>query len=153
MESLERLLKEHPFLRPLDEAEIRFLVGCAANRRYEPGTLLMHEGDPADAFFLVRAGRVALEVDVPGSGAQQLQSLGPGDVLGFAWLFPQHRAEIDARAMDTVVALVFDGRCLRDKMEQDEHLGFTLAKLLLHQIYQTLVQVRLQRLDVYRAAR
>jgi CRP/FNR family cyclic AMP-dependent transcriptional regulator len=153
MESLERILSQHPFLRDLDAEEIRFLVGCAANRRFEPATLLLHEGDPADAFFLLRSGRVTLEVQVPGRGPLQLESLVAGDVLGWSWLFPPHRWQLDARAVEPVVALVFDGRCLRDKMESDHRLGFTVTKLLLHQIYERLMRVRLQRMDLYRAER
>ena len=153
MESLERILSEHPFLRELDADEIRFLVGCAANRRFEPGTLLLHEGDPADSFFLVRSGRVSLEIQVPGRGPFQLESVGAGEVLGWSWLFPPYRWQLDARAVEPVVALVFDGGCLRDKMESDPRLGFTITKLLVHEIYERLVRVRLQRMDLYRAER
>lgn len=152
MESLERLLRAHPFLDRLSDEEIRFLVSCAANRRYDAGALLFREGDVADAFYLVRHGRVSLEVQVPGRGAFQLESIEPGDALGWSWLFAPYRVQLDARAVEPVVALVFDGRCLRDKMERDHDLGFALAKLMLYHVYQRLTRVRLQRLDVYRAA-
>jgi CRP-like cAMP-binding protein len=151
METLERLLREHPFLHDLNEDEIRFLVGCAANRRFEPGALLLKEGATADTFFLIRRGKVSLEIDVPGRGPFQLESLEPGDVLGWSWLFPPHRCQLDARAIEPVVALVFDGPCLREKMESDHDLGYSLTKLLLFQLYQRLTRVRLQRLDVYRS--
>lgn len=150
MEDLARLLKEHPFLKALDDEEIRFLVGCAANRRFDPGELLLQEGEPAEVFYLVRRGRVALEVDVPGKGPFELESVGPGDVLGWAWLFPPHRSHIDARAVEPVLALAFDGTCLRNKMETDHDLGYALTKLMLFELYRRLTQVRLQRLDVYR---
>jgi CRP-like cAMP-binding protein len=112
---------------------------------------LLKEGDPVEKFFLIRHGRVSLEVDVPGRGPFQMESLEPGDVLGWSWLFAPHRSHLDARVVEPVVAIVFDGRCLREKMERDHDLGYGLAKLLLHQIYQRLNRVRLQRLDVYRA--
>jgi CRP-like cAMP-binding protein len=153
MESLERVLSQHPFLRDLDADEVRFLVGCAANRRFETGTLLLHEGAPADAFFLVRSGRVSLEVQVPGRGPFQLESVAAGDVLGWSWLFPPYRWQLDARAVEPVVAIVFDGVCLREKMESDHRLGFTITKLLLYQLYERLMRVRLQRMDLYRAER
>jgi hypothetical protein len=35
-------------------------------------------------------------------------------------------------------------------MEQDQRLGYALAKVMLFQVYQRLVRVRLQRLDLYR---
>ena len=151
MESLERLLREHPFLADLDDGEIRFLVGCAANRRFAAGALLLAEGGEADTFFLLRHGKVSLEVAVPGRGPFELERLEPGDVLGWSWLFPPHRCQLDARALEPVVALAFDGGCLRNKMESDPRLGYSLAKLMLFQVYQRLMRVRLQRLDVYRS--
>jgi hypothetical protein len=63
---------------------------------------------------------------------------------GRSSLFPPYRWQLDARAVEPVMALVFDGRCLREKREQDQRLGHALAK------YQRLVRVRVQRLDLYR---
>jgi CRP-like cAMP-binding protein len=151
METLEPLLRKHPFLSGLSDEEIRFLAGCAANRRFAPGQLLFREGDEASAFYLLREGRVALEVNVPGSGPFQLQSCGEGEVVGWSWLFPPYRWQLDARAVGAVAALAFDGRCLREKMEQDHDLGYALAKLMLYEVYQRLLNVRLQRLDLYRS--
>jgi hypothetical protein len=34
-------------------------------------------------------------------------------------------------------------------MEQDHDLGYALAKLMLYEVYQRLLNVRLQRLDLY----
>ena len=44
------------------------LTGCAANVRFDAGAFLFREGEPADRFFVVRQGRVALEIDAPGRG-------------------------------------------------------------------------------------
>jgi CRP/FNR family cyclic AMP-dependent transcriptional regulator len=150
METLEPLLRKHPFLSTLGDDEIRFLVGCASNRRFGAGELLFREGGEAAEFFLLRGGRVSLEVNVPGREPFQLESCGEGDVVGWSWLFPPHRWQLDARAIEPVMALVFEGRCLREKMEQDQRLGYALAKLMLFQVYQRLTRVRLQRLDLYR---
>ncbi len=150
MESLERLLREHPFLRDLGAEPIGVLVGCAKNLRFSTGDLLLAEGGAADTFYLLREGKVSLEVMVPGKGAFRLETLGPGDVLGWSWLFPPHRWQLDARAVEPVLALAFDGACLRGKMDLDHDLGYGLAKLLLYQVYQRLLHVRLQRLDLYR---
>ena len=42
--------------------------GCARNVRFDKGEYLFREGGPADAFFLIRHGRVALEIVAPGRG-------------------------------------------------------------------------------------
>ena len=82
MEGLERIVKEHPFFAGIEE-EIRELVcGCAKNVRFEAGQYLFHEGEPADQFYLIRHGRVALELTAPGRGAVTFQTLGEGEIVG-----------------------------------------------------------------------
>jgi CRP-like cAMP-binding protein len=149
MENLERLLREHDFLKGLSEEHTRLMVSCAKNLRFPAGDFLMREGGAANTFFLLRSGRVALEVHTPTKGALQMESVGPGDVLGLSWLVPPYRVHLDARAVEPVVALAFDGACLRGKIEADHDLGFELVRRLYEKTYQRLEHVRLQRLDVY----
>ncbi len=151
MEGLERLLREHEFLKELSAEQASFLVGCAKNVRFGAGEFLLREGHDASVFYLIRRGHVALELNVPGRGPVQMESLGPGDVLGLSWLVPPYRAQVDARAVEPVVALAFDGGCLRDKLDADHDLGFTLARRMFEQAYRRLERVRLQRIDVYAA--
>jgi CRP-like cAMP-binding protein len=151
MENLERLLREHHFLEGLSPEQIQFLVGCAKNVRFHAGQWMFREGETADELFLLRQGTVGLEVHVPGKGAVVMETLGPGDIVGFSWLFPPHRTHLDGRARDEVVALSFDGECLRRKMEEDPVLGYGLTKRLLQQVYKRLERVRMQRLDIYLA--
>jgi CRP-like cAMP-binding protein len=149
IENLERVLREQPFLAKLPEPSIAFLTGCAKNVRYATGELLFREGDPADALYLIREGRIGLEIQDPARGACEVETLGEGEILGWAWLFPPYRWHVDARATTETRALVFDGRCLREKLEHDHTLGFEIVKRLLFQLHQRLERARLQKLDVY----
>jgi CRP-like cAMP-binding protein len=151
MEDLTRILRAQPFFRDLDDAKVAVLVGCARNVRFHPGDFLLREGDVADTFYLVREGRVSLDIHVPGQPPSRVETVAAGDVVGLSWMSPPARVHLDARAIDAVVALSFDGACLRGKMEADPALGYALMKRLLALTVQRLERVRLQRLDVYRA--
>lgn len=151
MEDLGRLLREHDFLKGLSAEHARLLVSCARNVRFATGDFLLREGGEASTFYLVRAGHIALEVAVPPRGVVQMETVGPGDVLGLSWLLPPYRSHLDARAVEPVVALAFDGTCLRGKMEADHELGYWLARRLFEKAYARLERVRLQRIDVYGA--
>jgi CRP/FNR family cyclic AMP-dependent transcriptional regulator len=151
MEDLERLLREHRFLEGLDSEKVRFLVSCVTNRRYEAGSFLFREGEPAQEFFLIRHGTVALEVHVPGRGPVTMETLGPGDIAGLSWLESPHITHLDGRARETVVALAFDGTCLRAKLDGDHDLGYVIVRRLLDHVCDRLHRVRLQRLDLYKA--
>ena len=86
--ALEQLLTGHPFFTGLDDSTVAMLVGCAANQHFRPGEYLFHEGEPADRFFVVRRGRVALDVHVPGQAEHVIDTVDEGDVIGWSWLIP-----------------------------------------------------------------
>ena len=149
METLESLLAEHEFFRGLTPEDVALFTECASNVRFETGAYIFREGQPADQFFAVRHGRVALEVYVPGRGGVAIQTVGPGEVLGWSWLLPPYRWHFDARALEQTRALAFDATCIRDKCETDHRLGYELMKRLAHVFTQRLEASRLQLLDIY----
>lgn len=149
IEGLDRIVRAHPFFAGLDEAFVTLVVGCAKNVRFDPGQYLIREGQPADHLYLIRHGRVALEVTAPGRGAVTFQTLGAGEIIGLSWLFPPYRWSYDARALETVRAVAIEATCLRTKCEADHHLGYEVMKRLVPMLVQRLQATRLQILDVY----
>jgi CRP/FNR family cyclic AMP-dependent transcriptional regulator len=150
-QTLEPLLAEHPFLRGLEPRYLALLVGCAANVRFEAGDYIFREGEEADRFYIIRHGKVALELFTPERGALTIQTLGAGDVLGWSWLFPPYRWRFEARALELTRAIALDGACLRRKCDEDHSLGYELVKRFAHVIVERLQATRLQLLDVYGA--
>lgn len=151
MENLERILAEQPFFAGLDGEFCKLASGCAKNARFEAGQYVFHEGEPADHFYLIRQGRVALQVSAPGRGAATFLTLGPGEVFGINWLVPPYLWSYDAKALELTRALVMDGTCLRNKCEGNHDLGYDVMKRLLPVLIDRLHTARLQMLDVYGA--
>lgn len=149
MDTLARILEKHPFLAGLTVDQVDFMTGCASNVRFEPGEFLFREGEAANSLFLIREGRVGLEMHIPHRGAMRVETLVEGDIAGWSWLFPPHRWHLDARALEPVRAFRFDGKCLREKLEEDHDLGYVIVKRLLERAHNRLERVRLQRLDIY----
>ena len=147
--TLEPLLRDHPFLRELEPEYLALLAGCAANVRFREGSFMFREGEPAGQCFLIREGKMALEIDAPGRGSIIVQTLGAGDVTGFSWLLEPHQWEFDGRAVEPVRALALDGTCLRRKCADDPRLGFELTQLFARLAIRRLQATRLRLLDVY----
>jgi CRP/FNR family transcriptional regulator, cyclic AMP receptor protein len=146
---LDRIVREHPFFAGLDDAFCTLVCGCAKNVRFEAGQYLFHEGEPADEFYLIRHGRIALELNAPERGQVTFQTLGEGEVVGVSWLIPPYRWTYDARAMDLVRAIAMDAACIRQKCEADHDLGYDMMKRVTPVLIQRLQATRLQILDVY----
>jgi CRP-like cAMP-binding protein len=153
MEGLERILSEHRLFAGLGQPFIDLAAGCAKNTVFRADEYLFHAEDAADWIYLVRHGRVALELATPGHGSVQFETVGEGDVVGLTWLLPPYRWGYDARAAELTRALALDARCLRDKCEVDHHLGYEVLKRFLPVLVQQLQATRLQMLDVYGRAR
>ena len=151
METLEQYLHLHPFFQGLDEQYIHLLVGCASNVRFDAGQYVFREHDEANHFYLIRHGRVSLEIFVPERGTIAIQTISEGDVLGWSWLIPPYKWRFDARAVDLTRAIALDGRCLRGKCEEDHDLGYELLNRFVHIIEDRLAATRMQLLDVYGA--
>lgn len=149
MEGLDHIIKAHPFFAGLDPAFCNLICGCAKNARFEAGEYLFHEGTAADQFYLVRHGRVALQLTAPGRGALTFQTLREGEVVGVSWLIPPYRWTFDAKALELVRAISLDAACLRGKCEADHDLGYEMMKRFMPVLIQRLQATRLQILDVY----
>ncbi len=149
MEGLDRILREHPFFAAFEPEHIQLLAGCAKNHRFAAGQYLAREGDPANEFFLIRQGKVALEMAAPGRGSIMISTLSDGEVAGASWLVPPFRWMFDARATVLTRAIGLDAACLRGKCDSDHHLGYVMMKSFLGVLVQRLTATRLQILDVY----
>lgn len=146
--TISDLLGEHPFFVGISAPTVRLIEGCSKNVHWSPGTYVFHEGDPADSLFVVRHGRVALEVHRPGR-AHVLDTVEAGDVVGWSWLVPPYRWFFDARAADEVSAVEIDARCLRDKCDADPAVGYALMQRVAQVMYHRLQSARIRLLDVY----
>ncbi len=149
IKSIGEIVSQQPFLADMTERYRRLVGGCASNAHFRAGDHLFHEGQPADRFYLLRQGRVALEVKAPGKGALTLGVLGEGEVVGVSWLVPPYRWTYDARAVDEVRAIAIDAACLRGKCEADHDLGYEMMKRFMPILIRRLQAARLQMLDVY----
>jgi CRP/FNR family transcriptional regulator, cyclic AMP receptor protein len=149
MQTLDELMKRSPVFAGLKEAHLQLIAGCAVNQRFAAGSYLFHEGHPADRFYLIRQGSIALEVSVPGHGSHVLETLGEGEVVGWSWLFEPYRWQFDGRAVSSTGVLAFDGACLRGKCDSDHELGYELMRRFAASMVERLQATRLQLLDVY----
>jgi CRP-like cAMP-binding protein len=149
MKTIEQLLAEAPKFEEMSDDHLKLIAGCAQNRTFEEGEYLLREGDPADVFYVIRYGRVAMEIFAPQRGALTIETIDDGDLLGWSWLVPPFRNHLDARAMDTTHTVAFDAKCLRGKCDQDPVLGYELMRRFIPVIVERLQATRVRLLDVY----
>ena len=152
MQQLDQIIADHPFMKGLKSDYLKTIAGCGRNVIFNAGDLIFHEGDAADHFYLLRHGRVALEISAPGQNAIRVQTLGPGELVGASWLIPPYRWAWDARALELTRLVEFNAVCLREKCDADHDFGYELMKRIAPAIGKRLQAARLQLLDIYGTA-
>ena len=123
---LYTLIAAQPFFKGLKAAHLQLLTDSAFERRFETGQMIFNEGSPANRFFVILEGKVALESEVKDRGTIIIQTLGPGDDLGWSWLFPPYSLHFGARALEPTRTIFLFGTRLREQCEQDHELGYQL---------------------------
>ena len=153
MQTLDELIATSPVFEGMSDEYLKLVAGCGRNVHFDADAYLLREGDPADTFFLIRHGTVALEVHGPGRGAIVIETLHPGDAVGWSWLFAPYRWQLDARTIESCSLVALDGACLRGKCEADHELGYQLMSRFAADLVDRLQATRMQLLDVYGSAR
>jgi CRP/FNR family transcriptional regulator, cyclic AMP receptor protein len=148
-EDLARIIKEHPFFAGLGERFCNLICDCAAHTQFDAGAYLFHEGEPANRFYLLRHGSVALEIKAPQRGALVIQTLRAGEILGVSWLVPPYRWAFDAKAIELTRVIGVDAACLRQKCDEDHDFGYEIMQRFVPVLMKRLQATRLQLLDVY----
>lgn len=149
MQTMEEVLGSQPFFAGLNAGAMRLIAGCASNVHFAEGEFLFEEGHEANQFWVIRRGRVAMQMESPGQGAIVTDTMDEGEVVGWSWLVPPYRFFADGRAVTPVSATALDGACLRGKCEADPELGYQLLKRVTSVMYQRLQSTRIRLLDLY----
>lgn len=149
MEHLARVISEHPFCKGLESRYLDLLTGCASNVLFDKGYHLFREGGEANQFYLIREGKVSLEVFSPERPSLSVETVEAGEVLGWSWLVPPYRWRFGARAVERVRAVAVDGKCLRAKCEKDTRLGYELLRRTVEIMGQRLEATRVRLVDLY----
>src|SRR5204863_1801638 len=116
------------FLNEMIPHQLRLLSDCSMQTHFKAGELILQEGDPANRFYLIQQGRVALESFISDKGNTPIQTIGAGEVLGWSWLFPPYVWHFNARALEPTDAIFIYATPLREECESDHELGYELMK-------------------------
>lgn len=142
------LLANHPFTKAFWPEHIARLANMAADVHFAPGELIFHEGDRSSLFYLVVEGNVALEV-ISAARPVRVSTLIAGEVLGWSSITGENGKQFQARALEEVHALAFDGARLCHACEEDFAFGYRFMRAVLSVMSERLHATRVQLVDIY----
>jgi CRP-like cAMP-binding protein len=140
---------EHPMFRGLPDSQIDLIASLATPLQVRAQHRIFKHDTPADRFYIVREGSVALEVAAIAGEPLVIQTLGAGKVIGWSWFIPPYQWLFDARAITSSSLLSFDGERLRAGCEADSELGYALMRRFATLMAERLNAARLAAMEQY----
>ena len=148
-EQLKFILKELHFSEALPEDALDKLAAASRLHPLAAGANLFREGRTNENLYLIRSGRLALEMHVPGRGAVRIVTLGPGEMVGWSSLLDQGKMTASAVAVEDSQLVVTLGEKLRELCDANSNFGFHLMRQMANALSKRLVATRLQLLDLF----
>jgi CRP/FNR family transcriptional regulator, cyclic AMP receptor protein len=127
-DTLADYLLKHPVFEGLEPSQLALIVSYASETDYKPGMRVFQRDFDAHEFFIVRAGKVAIEVPAIDGESLKIQTVGDGSLLGWSWFIPPYRWSFDARAVTPSKVISINGDKLRTACDEDPKLGYLLVK-------------------------
>ena len=149
MNTVRDFLAQSHVFAGLPEPVLDAVAGCGKLDHFEAGEALIHTGDPAGTFHVIRHGRVSIQLAAPGREPLAVATRGEGDAIGWSWLFKPYRWHFDGVALEPTRVISLDGECLRRKSGGDHELGYHLMSRFADMAIRDLELTQLQLLDVY----
>lgn len=124
-------LAGHQFLRGMPGAHLGLLAGAASLVDVPAGHRFFAAGRMPHQFWLIRAGQVALDLDVPGRGRMIVETLGRGDMVGLSWFLPPCQWQFGALAIQPTEAFEFDAAAVLRCCDEDPAFGYEFTRRVL----------------------
>jgi|SRR6185503_11430299 len=144
MKTLNEAIIQHGFFAGMKPEHLGLLTEDAKTAQFKAGDLLFREHEPANQFYLIESGKIALEAHEPAGGTSSVQTLAPGDVLGWSWLFPPFAWHFQARAIEPASVIVLSGAHLLVIAERNHDFGYELMKRVAQVVIRRLQATRKQ---------
>lgn len=143
------ILQEIGFSAELPDPVIDDLARESTVDLVPAGKSLFREGSEARNIYLLRTGRMALEMNVPGRGVTRILTLGPGDMVGWSALLDGGKMTASAVAVDDCEVVFAPAARLRELCDSNRDFGYHLMRQMATALSQRLVATRLQLLDLF----
>ncbi len=121
----EEFMARVPIFASCTAEEIGAIAGVAQESQFAPGQIIVTQGTPGQAFYLVLSGRVEILRDGVSLGA-----FGPGDFFGEMSLLDQAPRSATIRAIDPTVCLMLSSWDFKALLEKHPSIAIKLLEVL-----------------------
>ena len=120
------LLQHDSFFSTLDDKNLQWLLSddVSTERVYEPGAVIVREGETGDSLFLIGSGSAEAVLTAEGGQTIFLTLMLPGETFGEMGFFEGRPRSASVRAHETCTVLEIKGQALRILADAHLEIGF-----------------------------
>jgi len=126
--SITEYLSAHEFFSEFSDDVLKFLCECSSTREIKKGQILFLQGEHADKFYVVRSGRISIQMPAIMGPTLEIQAVDEDQVLGWSWLISPYQWNFQTKAEEDSELLQFDGVAILARCEQEPKFGYELLK-------------------------
>jgi CRP-like cAMP-binding protein len=146
---LLQVLQELRFSAGLSEEDLNKLAQISELVDFDAGTTIFSEGSESPYLYLLRHGRVNLNVCAPAKGCRTLLTLEGGELLGWSPAILQREMTATAVTVIETQAIRIPADALHSLCEADHDIGYEMMRRVAIAMASRLAATRLQVLDVH----
>jgi len=113
MVGLEALRKSDLF-EGLGDEELLAIARLAREEKYDAGSVVFRENDPANYLYIVREGRVAILIDIGRTKQTVIDTISRNGSFGWSAMVPPYIYTSTSRTLEPTRVIVLSGQELRE---------------------------------------
>jgi CRP/FNR family cyclic AMP-dependent transcriptional regulator len=139
------------FVEGMESSQLDRLASICVPVAWDAGAIIYQDGEAASPLYLIEAGRVGIELALPGRDIVTILTVEPGEVFGWSGLFYQRPKTARARAVLPTRGVAFDAERLRAFCDADCAFGYAVTRRLLELVSGRLKSARIQLVNVFQS--
>jgi CRP/FNR family cyclic AMP-dependent transcriptional regulator len=144
MKEIKDLLKNNLYFKDLEDEFINFLAENSTFTDYEQESFIFSVREPAECFYLILSGKVALQMFSHEKGEIVLEERTDGEILGWSWLKPPYKWRFDAFTLKNTKLIVFDANLIKKQMEANPRFGYKIQSIFFNIVVDRFQATRLR---------
>jgi len=116
-------LRKAEYFKGLSDDDIILVDRICHEESYDTGAVIFHEGDKAKNLYVVKEGRISIEIREAQTKPLLVRSVSAGGAFGWSALVKPHLFTAGAICVGKAVVIVIDGGEMSNLCRTNTHLG------------------------------
>lgn len=142
MNKTPELLKKVPFFSGLSDSDLTMVAGVMCEKTYGKGALIFFEGEPGEALFVIKRGRVKISKSTADGREQILHILKDGDIFAEVVLFDQGSYPATAEAVEDTTTWLLRNKDMEQLLHSHPLLAIKLLRVMSKRLRQSQLLIR-----------